>query len=184
LRTRVYARRLDRITNVFRFRKVMEIVNKKIFRFFFLFILLRFAWVIPSFILIGKKKKVWCDQMAWINYGLRMIMIVDMGIEKHILNKRKHDVCIIMTMTTSKQREISKCIFFSDKINDEFYDVSSQTSVYWFLSIIIIIIIIISDICCEIYTRTVDSSGKLVRFFSFIVRKINRIDQIVSWETQ
>jgi hypothetical protein len=50
--------------------------------------------------------------MAWINYGLRMIMIVDMGIEKHILNKRKHDVCIIMTMTTSKQREISKCIFF------------------------------------------------------------------------
>jgi len=42
--------------------------------------------------------------MAWINYGLRMIMIVDMGIEKHILNKRKHDVCIIMTMTTSKSR--------------------------------------------------------------------------------
>jgi hypothetical protein len=120
-------------------------------------ILLRFAWEIPSFILIGKKN-VWCDQMAWINYGFRMIMIVDMGLGKHILNKRKHDVRIIMTMTTSKQRGslMNEMIFFFFwKINSFFF-----IFVYWFLSIIIII----SDICCEIYRQTVDSSGKLVRF--------------------
>ncbi len=39
-----------------------------------------------------------------------MIMIVDMGIEKtyyiwQASNKKKHDVCIIMTMTTSKRKK-------------------------------------------------------------------------------
>ena len=34
-------------------------------------------------------------------------MIADMGIEKHILNKRKHHGCIMMTMTTLTQRDYS-----------------------------------------------------------------------------
>ena len=44
-----------------------------------------------------REQTVGCDQMAWINYGLRRIMIVDMGLGKH----RRW---IIMTMTTSKQQ--------------------------------------------------------------------------------
>ncbi len=60
-----------------------------------------------------------------------MIMIVDMGIQKHTLNKRKHDVYIIMTMTTSKwikefqtlllidEIDILCKLIFLKKINDE-----------------------------------------------------------------
>ncbi len=48
--------------------------------------------------------------MARINHCLQMIMIADMGIEKtHYVwqtpNKKKHDVCIIIAMTTSKRKK-------------------------------------------------------------------------------
>jgi hypothetical protein len=41
-------------------------------------------------------------------------MIVDMEIEKHTLNKRKHDACIIMTMTTSKRKNCQTLLLMNE----------------------------------------------------------------------
>jgi hypothetical protein len=41
-------------------------------------------------------------------------MIVDMGIEKYTLNKRKHDACMIMTMTTSKRRKFQTLLLMNE----------------------------------------------------------------------